>query len=946
MFHVKKFAAGLLAVVMLLSAMPVPALATEAEAGTELDALTETEVITEPENTEGPEPEEGECQHQYVADITEPTCTKGGFTTYTCSLCQDTYTADAVDPTGACRLEPVAEVSATCTQTGVTAHFRCSLCEAVYWDAEGEKPVEDKAELVLAVLDHEFGEWEVVEFPGPDITGMEARHCLNCEAQETREIPALSCDLAAPKLTVKLDSETGKPLLSWTEVPGAEAYLVYRGMDGSEKVEFLGALEELTAVDTTAQPGFSYFYTVMALSTTSYGELSEFRYYTLKCQKPVVTVNSDPATGKPSLTWEAVEGAVKYEVYRSTNSSKNFKLVAETAELSVIVDSSTAGKTYYYRVKAIGEAEGTASANSATVKHVCDCAQPVVSLTSGASGGIKVSWEKVTGAQKYQVYRASSEDGTYTKITTTSSLSYTDTKAPKNQMSYYKVRAYGADTNSLGAYSEVVSRMNHTFGTWQTVVPNSPEAEGLDERVCTYCGEKEQKVTAKLERTLATPKLSITSEVKSGKPTLIWNAVSKATGYRVYLVNPETGAYEFLTGTDTYTYVHENAQAGSQYTYCVVAVNAANCSDYSDCLTALCRCAVPQLKIAQDKDSDALILTWEQSENAVGYDIYRSTTLNSGYELYAATQELTVTVTDNVPGVPQYFKIQAIHDAGADSVISAAVSLDGECSELVIHAGTISAKCNKLVWGKIKNAKSYQVYRATSLDGSYSKIATVKSSEYVDLGIKEGNTYYYRVKAYDSKGKLLTTSQDEAADKPCAVPVKIYISPSSQTDNRYCYGNTTEAKECRKIGLATVEALQRCGFSAMTNVTQDMYSRMPESNAWGANLHVPIHSNAFNSSAMGTQIYHDGVSGSVSSKAARAIFKELAPLSPGTSGESMRKHSDYYEFNKSNAPTAYIEVAFHDTKTEAKWIINNTQNIAEAICRGICNTYGITYIAP
>jgi len=223
MFHVKKFAAGLLAVVMLLSAMPVPALATEAEAGTELDALTETEVITEPENTEGPEPEEGECQHQYVADITEPTCTKGGFTTYTCSLCQDTYTADAVDPTGACRLEPVAEVSATCTQTGVTAHFRCSLCEAVYWDAEGEKPVEDKAELVLAVLDHEFGEWEVVEFPGPDITGMEARHCLNCEAQETREIPALSCDLAAPKLTVKLDSETGKPLLSWTEVPGAEA---------------------------------------------------------------------------------------------------------------------------------------------------------------------------------------------------------------------------------------------------------------------------------------------------------------------------------------------------------------------------------------------------------------------------------------------------------------------------------------------------------------------------------------------------------------------------------------------------------------------------------------------------------------------------------------------------------------------------------------------------
>ena len=238
------------------------------------------------------------------------------------------------------------------------------------------------------------------------------------------------------------------------------------------------------------------------------------------------------------------------------------------------------------------------------------------------------------------------------------------------------------------------------------------------------------------------------------------------------------------------------------------------------------------------------------------------------------------------------------------------------------------------------------MYRATSLNGSYSKIATVKSTEYVDLTISEGNTYYYRVKAYDSKEKLLTTSQDEAADKPCAVPVKIYISPSSQTDNKYCYGNTTEAKECRKIGLATVEALQRCGFAAMTNVTQDMYSRMPESNAWGANLHVPIHSNAFNESAMGTQVYHDGVSGSVSRKAARAIYNELAPLSPGTSGESIKKHAGLYEFNKSNNPTAYIEIAFHDTKTEAKWIINNTQKIAEAICKGICNTYGVTYIAP
>lgn len=318
MSYGKKIAAGLLAVVMLLSAMPVPALATETDTIPESEVLLETEVITEPENTE--ETEEEVCPHQYKAAVTKATCKEGGFTTYTCALCKDTYTADAVDPTGVCRLEPVkaeaatcletgimahyccadcgavyldaegeqpvedeavilpfapctpepvAEVPATCTQTGTAAHFRCSLCEDLYWDAEGKKPVADKTELVLAMLDHEFGDWEVVEFPGPDVAGMEARHCLNCEEQETQEIPALGCDLAAPKLTVKLDSETGKPLLSWTEVPGAEAYLVYRGVEGSEEVEFLGAVEELSGVDISAQPGFSYFYTVMALSSTS-----------------------------------------------------------------------------------------------------------------------------------------------------------------------------------------------------------------------------------------------------------------------------------------------------------------------------------------------------------------------------------------------------------------------------------------------------------------------------------------------------------------------------------------------------------------------------------------------------------------------------------------------------------------------------------------------------
>ncbi len=39
----------------------------------------------------------------------------------------------------------------------------------------------------------------------------------------------------------------------------------------------------------------------------------------------------------------------------------------------------------------------------------------------------------------------------------------------------------------------------------------------------------------------------------------------------------------------------------------------------------------------------------------------------------------------------------------------------------------------------------------------------------------------------------------------------------------------------------------------------------------------------------------------------------------------------------------YVEVEFHDTADGAKWIIENTKTIGEAICKGVCNYFGVTY---
>jgi N-acetylmuramoyl-L-alanine amidase len=107
---------------------------------------------------------------------------------------------------------------------------------------------------------------------------------------------------------------------------------------------------------------------------------------------------------------------------------------------------------------------------------------------------------------------------------------------------------------------------------------------------------------------------------------------------------------------------------------------------------------------------------------------------------------------------------------------------------------------------------------------------------------------------------------------------------------------------------------------------------------------VPIHTNGFDGKVSGTRMFCYSNSGE-GYKACKAVFDVLAPITPGTS-ESITTRAELYEVKTPAAPTAYIEVDFHDVPDVAKWIIENTQEIGEAICKGICNYYGVAYQPP
>ena len=150
------------------------------------------------------------------------------------------------------------------------------------------------------------------------------------------------------------------------------------------------------------------------------------------------------------VTWKKVEGATKYEVYRSTTGkSGSFALKKTTTSTSYTNTGITCGKTYYYKVRAVNS-KGKGSF-SATKSGKVQPATPSVKITLGGSDSKpydhtpKVSWKAVSGASGYEVYRTIKGKNKWKRVVTTTKISYLDSSKAGFRSYYryeYKVRSY------------------------------------------------------------------------------------------------------------------------------------------------------------------------------------------------------------------------------------------------------------------------------------------------------------------------------------------------------------------------------------------------------------------------------------------------------------------------------------------------------------------------
>ncbi|MEE0740808.1 MAG: Ig-like domain-containing protein [Emergencia sp.] len=255
------------------------------------------------------------------------------------------------------------------------------------------------------------------------------------------------CEVVAKDtITVKSgNNESGKPKLTWNTVKGAVKYEIYRSGYSNGTYTKMYTTSKNSYINTSAGAGYTYYYGVQALDKDGKVIAKSKTVKQLCClEKPEVDKGNSGA-GKPMLTWEKVNGADKYVIYRSGYSNGTYTKMYTTTKTSYTNTSAKAGYTYYYKVVAISEKNQNANATSEIIGQKCLTGGLEVTKGNASSGKPRLTWEKVDGAVKYEIYRSGYSNGTYTKMFTTTGTSYTNTSAKAGYTYFYKVKAIRED---------------------------------------------------------------------------------------------------------------------------------------------------------------------------------------------------------------------------------------------------------------------------------------------------------------------------------------------------------------------------------------------------------------------------------------------------------------------------------------------------------------------
>lgn len=247
--------------------------------------------------------------------------------------------------------------------------------------------------------------------------------------------------------------------------------------------------------------------------------------------------------------------------------------------------------------------------------------EPSVAIEKENDSTIKLFWTRTSSTSKYKVYRATSKNGSYKLIKTTTSKIYKDTSAKPGKKYYYKVKSVKKNGSTRTS--------NITYGTCR----------------------------------LGTPVISTSIQERTGKIKVSWKKIPKASKYAVYRGTGYGNSFKRIATTTSLSYVDKKVSNPTKgYSYKVKALYSSNSkgnSSYSNiCYYVYCNLAAPELSAEYDETTGNIIVTWERVPYADCYEIiYRTEDEEDYYWDGYVDQGTYEYIFDEVePGKTYYFK--------------------------------------------------------------------------------------------------------------------------------------------------------------------------------------------------------------------------------------------------------------------------------------------------
>lgn len=257
---------------------------------------------------------------------------------------------------------------------------------------------------------------------------------------------------APADLTVTDGTFPDRVRLTWSPVPEAAGYEVWRGSSADGDFAFLAKTAYTSYDDTSVVPGQVYWYKVRACNRAGCGEFTPAKRGS--AQVPGVpptpaglTASQGTFTDRIRLSWQAASGAVSYEVYRAEAETGPYAILATVNATTYDDTAVVAGQVYWYKVRACSQA-GCSALSSPVSGYAALATLPApqnVQASDGTEPGkIVVTWDPVEGATHYLVYRALSQEDDPSFLATVTTTSYEDTDVEEETTYWYWVRACNA----------------------------------------------------------------------------------------------------------------------------------------------------------------------------------------------------------------------------------------------------------------------------------------------------------------------------------------------------------------------------------------------------------------------------------------------------------------------------------------------------------------------